>query len=174
MPLDYGFGQPGDQNAIYGDWRATSDKGIIKEREKRMAGVLPGELYQAYNKLASQGIYSPAEIANIINRVRASNAIRRTQQMAGLKNTMARRLGSRSGALGNALLNAQVPMQAQENDLLANLWQTTYGSRLAGIQGKHQLRNDLVNSTQNAWWKGGSGPGALDIIKGIGTVGSMF
>lgn len=168
-----GFGTDLTAGGIFDNWSATSDKGLLKEREKRMAGALLPILYGGYNKLATEGIYSDAEIENIMRRIRAAQAVRRMQSVMALKNTAARRLGTRGGTLNTLMANAQQPYDANMYDMLGSLYDKKYTSRLGGLQGLQGLRDSTMSGVGAEWWKGRPKGGAMDFIKGAAAIGGL-
>lgn len=164
-----------DLASIFDNWGATSDKGLLKEREKRLAGTLTPELYAAFGNIAREGIYGSEGISKILNARRAAQALRTRQLSRGLRSTLGRRLGSRSGAVDTLIANqVQAPGMADQQAFLSDLMAKNLASRTYGLEGKSQLLGQLQQGIQNQWWKSGtSGSGALDMIGAAVDIGSL-
>lgn len=156
MPIQ-GLDAGRDIGSIFDNWSATSDKGLLKEREKRLAGTLTPELYQAFSNIARQGIYGDEGISKIINARRAAQALRTRQLSKGMRAGLGRRLGSRSGAVDTLIANqVQAPGMAESQAFLSDLLAKNLASRTYGLEGKQQLLGQLQQGIQNEWWKSGT------------------
>ena len=152
-------------NSVFENFGSTSDKNIIQEREKRLAGILSPELYAAYGNIAREGIYGTEGISKILNARRAAQALKTRQLSLGMRRGLGRRLGSRSGAVDTLIANQVVaPGLAESQGFMSDLLAKNLASRTYGIEGKQQLLGQLQQGVKNQWWKTGGGTGAMDII----------
>jgi hypothetical protein len=93
-----------------------------------------------YQDIADEGILSPADMAEIMDRYHKTVGRRTSEQRARVSVGVNNRLGSRSGASQKAIYNmVDVPAMFAENEFASNLWQTNLQSRTQGLSGLGSL-----------------------------------
>lgn len=140
-----------DQGAI----TPTSDKNILKERDKRALSVLPSQLLSSYNNIAQNGIYGQSGMDAMTGASRAAAAFRfRNLLKAAMQGGAASRLGSRSGAYQTFLANkVYAPYLGEDASRQAGILQENLMSRMQGLQGASGIMDFLQNRTNQEWWK---------------------
>jgi len=169
-----------DPSTFYANMDATSDKDLLKERDKRALGVLPYELLQNYNKIAQGGIYGEEGMTKMNAASRAAAAFRTRMLMrAAMQGGAASRLGSRSGAFQTFLANrVYAPYLAEDAQSRRDILRENLLSRLQGLQGAGGIMEFLQGRTNEEWWKKGSQKSIGDVVSGLArtglSVGDLF
>lgn len=136
---------------------------------------LPPELLAIFNKLAEFGVFGEGGVAALLQSVNQQAGFQRAQLGRGLRGTLGKRLGPRSGAIDNLIANKVfAPSFAGAAQTRGNLLAENQRSKLGGLQGiqdllgffqsQFALEEDVKQSRQ--------GPGFLDFagpLTGIGT-----
>jgi len=170
MPYDLSVRNPwtgGNPDQLSGRWKQATEQ-------------LPLDLIKSYNQITKEGIYGESGLRRLRNAIRAANMLQAGTLSRGLRGTVGRRLGSRSGAVDTMVANkVYAPLFAQGQQSMLGYEGENLASRSnVGLTGLSNISALLLQGAQNEWWKGPpvtykqNGGGPLGWIPGLASIAS--
>lgn len=139
---------------------------------------IPPELLKMFNKLAESGIFGEGGVAALLQSVNQQAGFQRQQLGRGLRGTLGRRLGPRSGGIDNLIANKVfAPSFAGAAQTRGNLLAENQRSKLGGLQGIQDLLGFFQNqfALEEDVKQQNQGPGFLDFVQPLTTAaGAIF
>lgn len=144
-----------------------------------MSRTLPLEMVRMFADLANRGILTAKDMADIMRDLSQAEAFDRKRLRVGLRQSLGKRLGPRSGAIDNLIANrVTAPSNARLARTRADLHRTNTLSRLEGIRGLYDATQGVVSRFALEEGIDVQSPGVLDRVgqlAGIGeTVAGIF
>lgn len=144
-----------------------------------MSRTLPLEMVRIFADLANRGILTAEDMAGIMRDLGQAEASDRKRLRAGLRQSLGKRLGPRSGAIDNLIAReVTAPSNARLARTRAGLHKANTLSRLEGIRGLYDATQGVVSRYALEEEIGSQSPGFLEKASqfaGIGeTVAGIF
>lgn len=135
---------------------------------------LPQSLLQQFSELAESGIFGEGGVEALLQSVNQQAGFQRAQLGRGLRSTLGRRLGPRSGGIDNLIANRVfAPSFAGAAQQRGNLFAQNQQSKLGGLQGIQDLLRFFQSQVglQEELDVSRQGPGFLDFVQPLATIG---
>lgn len=133
---------------------------------------IPPELLKILNKLAESGVFGEGGVEALLQSVNQQAGFQRAQLGRGLRGTLGRRLGPRSGGIDNLIANRVfAPSFAGAAQTRGNLLAENQRSKLGGLSGIQDLLGFFQN--QFALEEQTQGPGFLDFVDPAIDIGAI-
>lgn len=149
----------------------------FKNNPQNLLQTIPPQLIEQFNRIAQQGILSDEELSELGRMLSQQFAQKRKRLSKGLRQTLGRKLGPRSGAIDTLIANKvfapsfEGEIGAQRNLKFANLQ-----SRLIGLQGIPDILRFMQDQTRldEDIRQANQGPGFLDFVGPLATIGGAI
>lgn len=130
-----------------------------------MSRTLPIEMVRVFADLANRGILTSKDMADIMRDLGQAEGLDRKRLAKGLRGSLGKRLGPRSGAIDNLIANrVTAPSFGRLARTRADLHKTNTLSRLEGIRGLYDATQGVVSRYALEEEIGSQGPGFLDRV----------
>lgn len=149
--------------------RARAGEGSTVQRD--VLGTTPFRLGEQFSDIAQQGLFGEEDIQNIFGARRRVRGAQRSALGRGLRSSLGRRLGSRSGAVSTLITNrVSAPSLIAEQQDLSNLLQRNVESRGIGLRGMMAILNFLQARREGELNREQAGTGLLDFLGPVGAI----
>ena len=138
-----------------------------------MSRTLPLEMVRVFADLANRGILTAEDMAAIMRQLGEAEGLDRKRLSTGLRRSLGRRLGPRSGAIDTLIANqVTAPSFSRLARTRAGLHTTNTLSRLEGIRGLYDATQGVVSRFALEEELDLKRPGLLDKVGQVAKIGS--